>query len=282
MRQVFIIISILIITITFAIQENRTTQVLNSQFKGNELSIPKSVNFQGYLYRDGTPMDTTMDMWFGIYDDPTGGNLYYQQTVLNVEIINGWFTVTLDNIPNSVFPVSGPTRYLEVKAPSTGPALEPRFSLVCVGYSYHAITSDTAEYAKEAPVGSHSHTLTHTGEVTGSGSVNGSWALTITNGAVTNAKLGSNAVTSDKIQNGTIQLTDLAFTPATRPLTPPLSGTEINKPCTLQASVASSNAVLRVKNTGSGHGIIIDSAGYHGIYVNRTSSDGSNMGKDKE
>jgi len=72
-------------------------------------------------------------------------------------------------IPNSVFPVSGPIRYLEVKAPSTGPALTPRISLVSVGYSYHSITSDTAEYAKEAPVGSHSHTLTHTGEVTGSG-----------------------------------------------------------------------------------------------------------------
>ncbi len=278
MRKAFIVISIFIITITFAVQDN-TTQVINPQISGIDLSIPKSINFQGYLYRDGNPMDTTMNMWFGIYDAPSSGNLLFQQTINNVTVTIGWFTISLDNIPNSIFPVSGPSRYLEVKAPSTGPALEPRFSLVSVGYSYHAITSDTAEYAKEAPVGSHSHTLTHTGEITGSGSVNGTWALTITNGAVTNAKLGTNAVTSDKIQNGTIQLTDLAFTPATRPLTPPLSGTEINKPCTLQASVVYPNALLQVKNTAFGHGIQIDSAGYHGIYVNRTGSDGVNVNR---
>ncbi len=43
-------------------------------------------------------------------------------------------------------------------------------------------------------VGPHTHTLTHTGDVTGSGDVSGTWALTIAN----------NAVTSAKIQDGTI------------------------------------------------------------------------------
>lgn len=51
-------------------------------------------------------------------------------------------------VPDSVFPVAGPTRYLEVKAPETGPALTPRISLVSVGYSYHALKAYTAEYAR--------------------------------------------------------------------------------------------------------------------------------------
>ncbi len=149
MGRVIITITILILSMAFSSEDNIKTQVLSPQFKVVELSIPKSINFQGYLYRDGTPMDTTMNMWFSIYTALSGGSLLFQQTTNNVEVINGWFTVSLDNIPNSVFPVSGPTRYLEVKAPSTGPALEPRFSLVSVGYSYHSITADSAETAND-------------------------------------------------------------------------------------------------------------------------------------
>jgi len=154
MRKISIAIIILILGLFYVVQAEGITQVLNPQFSGNELTIPKSINFQGYLYRDGNPMDTTMNMWFGIYDSPSGGLLIFQQTINNVLVIKGWFTVTLDNIPNSAFPVGGPTRYLEVKVPLTGPSLSPRISLVSVGYSYHAITADTAEYAKASGGGS--------------------------------------------------------------------------------------------------------------------------------
>jgi hypothetical protein len=217
MNKIVTLSLILIISFTFSNQYQGITKILTPEFNTADLSIPKSINFQGYLYRDEIPMDTTMNMWFGIYTALSGGSLLFQQTINNVEVVNGWFTVSLDNIPNSVFPVAGPTRYLEVKAPSTGPALEPRFSLVSVGYSYHSITSDTAEYAKAGQI--------------------------------------------------------------TRPITPQISGTEINKPCTLQTSVAFPNAVLRLKNTGSGHGIIIDSASYNGIYINRTGGDGVNVNR---
>ncbi|MCX6844161.1 MAG: hypothetical protein NTX53_18015 [candidate division WOR-3 bacterium] len=49
----------------------------------------------------------------------------------------------------------------------------------------------------------------------------------IKTGAVTNPKLAANAVTSDKIQDGTIQVSDLGFTPTTRPLTPGVNSAEI-------------------------------------------------------
>ncbi|MEO0076618.1 MAG: hypothetical protein ABIK19_03000, partial [candidate division WOR-3 bacterium] len=45
--------------------------------------------------------------------------------------------------------------------------------------------------------------------------------------AIASVMIIDNAITSAKIQDGTIQLIDLAFTPATRPLTPPVSNAEI-------------------------------------------------------
>lgn len=49
----------------------------------------------------------------------------------------------------------------------------------------------------------------------------------LANSAVTNAQLAGNAVTTDKIQDGTIVQADLSFTPATRPLVPPVTTNEI-------------------------------------------------------
>ncbi len=157
MNKIIIFLTIFIIGLGYTSQDKGITKVLNPQFEGAELSIPKSINFQGYLYRDSNPMDTTMDMWFGIYNNSSGGNLLYERLKRAVEITTGWFTVILDNLPDSVFPVSGPTRYLEVEAPADSPPLTPRISLVSVGYSYHALKADTAEYAKAALVEPHNH-----------------------------------------------------------------------------------------------------------------------------
>jgi len=111
MRRIIITITILILGLAFAIPDNGTTKVVNPQFSEAKLSIPKSMNFQGNLYQDGGPVNTTMDMWFGIYDALSGGTLLYSVTKTNVTVNKGWFSVLLDNIPNSVFPVAGPTRY---------------------------------------------------------------------------------------------------------------------------------------------------------------------------
>ncbi|MEO0113321.1 MAG: hypothetical protein ABIK80_05135, partial [candidate division WOR-3 bacterium] len=59
-------------------------------------------------------------------------------------------------------------------------------------------------------VPSHSHNLTLTGDVTGSGSVSGTISTTIASGAVTTSKIADNAVNSAKIQDGTITGSDIA------------------------------------------------------------------------
>jgi len=240
MRSIFITLIVLIAGLVYSAQD---TDVLTGQSALSgfsldaEMTIPKSINFQGYLYRDGTPMDTTMDMWFGIYDSPSVGSLLFQQTINNVLVSKGWFTVSLDNIPNSVFPVAGPTRYLEVKAPATGQALSPRVSLVSVAYSYHSITADSAEYAKAAPL---SRPITPP-----------VYSTEIRDTTIITGNLRDGAVTSAKILDGTI------------------SGIDIAKPCTLSATADWPNSILQIKNNGSGNGIKIDSAGTYGIYVDK-------------
>ena len=126
------------------------------------------------------------------------------------------------------------------------------------------------------------------------GQTNSITTTMLQDGAVTNSKLGSNAVTTDKILNGTILAEDLSFTPAARPISPgvatneiadsavtslkimdnSISGTDIAKPCTLNAGIAYPGVVLRVRNTSTGSGITVDSAGWSGLMVRKAATYG--------
>jgi hypothetical protein len=65
-----------------------------------------------------------------------------------------------------------------------------------------------------------------------------------------------------------------ASSPIARPITPPVVGSEIIKPCSLQASILYPNALLWIKNTNTGNGVLVDSAGASGVFVNRAGYDG--------
>jgi hypothetical protein len=131
----------------------------------------------------------------------------------------------------------------------------------------------------------HNHDATYVNEA----QVNSISTSMLQNSAVTNLKLGSDAVTADKILDGTILAADLSFTPAARPISPgvatneiadsavtsvkivdnSISGMDIAKPCTLNAGIAYPGVVLRVRNTGNGNGITVDSAGWSGLLVRK-------------
>jgi len=136
------------------------------------------------------------------------------------------------------FRLGGPARYLEIKAPATSPPLTPRISLVSVGYSYHAITADTAEYAKAAPL---SRPITPP-----------IYSTEIRDTTIITGKIKDDAVTSAKILDATI------------------NGVDFAKPCSLQDSVSVPNTILSIRNNGTGRGIIIDRVGGHGIYIDST------------
>ncbi|MEO0083135.1 MAG: hypothetical protein ABIK33_01935 [candidate division WOR-3 bacterium] len=131
--------------------------------------------------------------------------------------------------------------------------------------------------------------------------------------AITNPMIVDDAITSAKIQDGTILRQDVAAdfkapfadtadyacgAPLARPITPPIAteeisddavtsdkikdgairGNDISTPITLSNAVSYPNAILNIKNTGSGRGILIDTAGFGALAVNYSFTDGVNIG----
>ncbi len=131
--------------------------------------------------------------------------------------------------------------------------------------------------------------------------------------AVSNQKLADNAVTNNKILNGTIIRDDVTNNfkapyadtadyamgaPLSRPISPQISSSEISDdavtsakildgtinssdistPLALRNSIPYPNAILNIKNTGTGRGILIDSAGFGAFAVKYAFTDGVNIG----
>jgi phosphotransferase system IIA component len=81
----------------------------------------------------------------------------------------------------------------------------------------------------------------------------------IMNGAVSNEKISDNAITSAKIQNNTIL------------------GEDIQKPLHLEGRVNWPNGIINIKNSGTGSGIKIDSAGLIALRIDYAFADGINI-----
>ncbi len=118
--------------------------------KDRERFVPKLMSYQGYLTDTlGIPIDDTLNMTFNIYDNVSGGNLWWTETQTNIPIVRGVFSVILgtnNTIPDSVF-IDGTDRWLELTL--EGPVtLAPRTRMTSAGYAYMATYSDTAEYAR--------------------------------------------------------------------------------------------------------------------------------------
>jgi hypothetical protein len=130
---------------------------------------------------------------------------------------------------------------------------------------------------------------------------------------INNQKLAENAVTNNKILNGTIIRDDVSNNfkapyadtsdyargaPLARPISPAISsseisddavtsakildgtvtGSDISTPITLRNSLPYPDAVLKIKNTGTGRGVLIDSAGFGAFAVKYAFTDGVNIG----
>ena len=113
--------------------------------------VPQMMNYQGKITSPaGALVDTTIGMEFAIYDDSTGGNVLWADTLSSVDVEKGIFSVLLGSvnaIPDTVF--DGSIRYLGVKV-GDDPEMTPRKAIVSVGYAYRAEYADTAQYAHVA------------------------------------------------------------------------------------------------------------------------------------
>lgn len=128
--------------------------------------VPDRMAFQGRLSRaDGQPETATLGLRFAIYDAATGGTRLWEEVHPSVEVVNGYYSVTLGTVSqaplSSVF--NGAPRFLAVSLENQS-ELSPRLPLSTMP---HAFVSNDAtklggrpasEYARDT----HAHPVATT------------------------------------------------------------------------------------------------------------------------
>jgi len=158
---------------------------------GNVTGAPLGTAFtyQGQLTAGGAPANGFYDLTFRLYDADSGGS-QIGSTITNtaVGVSNGLFTVTLD-FGGGVF--TGQARWLEIAVRTNGvgafTTLSPRQPLTPSPYALYAPSAGAAATA-----------------------ISANSATTVAPNGVANTSLQANAVTSDKIADGTITPADLS------------------------------------------------------------------------
>src|SRR5438128_12490337 len=108
--------------------------------------------YQGKLTDGGTAANGSYDLQFALWDSLSGGTqIGSTQTLSNVTVSNGVFTVTLD-LGATSFP--GANRYLEVSARPTGSGaftlLTPRQQVTSTPYAVRSANAESAANATSA------------------------------------------------------------------------------------------------------------------------------------
>src|SRR5438876_4037213 len=122
------------------------TLFLNS---GGVFAQGTSFTYQGRLSDGGTPANGNYDLQFALWDSMDGGNqIGSTQTVPNVSVSAGVFTVTLDFGANAF---SGANRFLEISARLGGTGsftlLLPRQQITATPYAVRSLNAATADTA---------------------------------------------------------------------------------------------------------------------------------------
>jgi hypothetical protein len=102
---------------------------------------PPLINYQGRLTdATGVPKNGPFNMDFAIFDAQLGGNQLWTQSIPNVQVTNGFFSVDLGPFTKDVFMYTGsetpgpdgPSRWLEVTV--SGETLTPRHRVTSAAY----------------------------------------------------------------------------------------------------------------------------------------------------
>jgi len=198
----------------------------------DQVTIPQLMSYQGKLTDTaGHPIPNGLyAVTFSIYGQDTGGAAFWSE-VQNVQTRDGLFNVLLGSVtPNPYLPWDG-NCWLEMQV-HPDPAMTPRVRIVSAAYAYFSAVAETAMAAgKAAPIRPLSP-------------------------GVTNAEIGANAVTTDKIQDHTI------------------TGADIAAPCSLYTQVGNPRAAIMIRAVNTGNGIRIDTADNYGIVVHGTRNEG--------
>jgi len=111
-----------------------------------------SFTYQGKLTDNGAPANGNYDLKFALFDSSLGGSeVKPPQTVTNVAVSAGLFTVTLDFGPAAF---AGPPRFLEISARPSGAGsftlLTPRQQVTSTPYAVRSASSGAADIAANA------------------------------------------------------------------------------------------------------------------------------------
>lgn len=174
--------------------------------------------YQGYLTNTTGPVTGTCTFQFGLFDAVAGGGqIGLTQTVSNVPVSEGVFSVTLD-FGASAFNDQDRFLAITVNCGSGDVALSPRQPITPAPYAQYSLGAPWAGLSGvPANIADGDDNTTYTA---GAGLALNSTTFSIPNNAITNAmispdavdtnQLADNAVTSARIQDGSITVNDAA------------------------------------------------------------------------
>jgi hypothetical protein len=110
---------------------------------GAGAAVPGQVDFQGLLLdTSGQPATGSVDLDFTLFDAPAGGTALWSETLLDVPLVDGVYSVTLGaTTPITPAVLGTGSLYLEIVV--EGETLEPRRPLLAVPYAVRAGDADT-------------------------------------------------------------------------------------------------------------------------------------------
>ncbi|MBI4546650.1 MAG: hypothetical protein HY707_01615, partial [Ignavibacteriae bacterium] len=113
--------------------------------------IPRTLSYQGVLTDTlGSPRpDGSYQFTFRLYESSTGGTLIWMEQK-TLQVRRGLFYTTLGDLTTIPDAVRFDRPYWLSVQVASEPELSPRASLNSVGYSFSALRSDTAQFARTA------------------------------------------------------------------------------------------------------------------------------------
>jgi hypothetical protein len=100
-----------------------------------QAQIPDEISYQGYLTESGTPLTAVVPLTFKLYEEAIGGTEIWTETIADVDIVDGVFSVVLGpggTPPLSDIPFVGD---LWLGMTHKGAEFEPRSKLMAVPYA---------------------------------------------------------------------------------------------------------------------------------------------------
>ena len=111
--------------------------------------VPATMSHQGFLVENGTPVNSTVALKFGLYSASSGGSPLWEETHNSVAVTDGYYTVLLGSqTPLTAGLFSSATRYLQISADTGGGYVDlPRQVLSSVPYAFQASQADVAPWS---------------------------------------------------------------------------------------------------------------------------------------